>query len=44
MSAEIKMKVPIPQQVVTVEKGSILIVDEQKRRWRLPLGIKHTQS
>ena len=40
MSAEIKMKVPIPQQVVTVEKGSILIVDEQKRRWRLPLGHK----
>lgn len=30
----------IPQQVVSIEKGSVLIVDDQGRRWRLPLGDK----
>lgn len=34
----IRTKFAIPHQVVTVEDGSILIVDDAKRRWRLPLG------
>ncbi len=38
-SAEfIRTKVAIPNQVVTVEAGSYLIVDDANRRWRLPLG------
>lgn len=28
----------IPQQVVEIENGSVLIVDDKNRRWRLPLG------
>ena len=28
----------IPEDVITVEKSSVLIVDDQDRRWRLPLG------
>ncbi len=34
----IRTKVAIPSQVVTVDAGSYLIVDDSKRRWRLPLG------
>ncbi len=34
----IRRKVAIPAQVVSVEKGSYLIVDDSNRRWRLPLG------
>lgn len=34
----IKTRVAIPEQAVTVEKGSVLIVDDSNRRWRLPLG------
>ena len=34
----IREKFAIPQQVVDVEKGSVLIVDDAGRRWRLPLG------
>ena len=34
----IRSKFAIPQQVVTIESGSVLIVDDQNRRWRLPLG------
>lgn len=34
----IRTKFAIPHQVVTVENGSVLIVDDAKRRWRLPLG------
>lgn len=30
--------VAIPREVVTVEDSSILVVDEAKRRWRLPRG------
>lgn len=36
--AFIKNKFAIPQQVVTIEKASVLIVDDKGRRWRLPLG------
>ncbi len=34
----IRTKFAIPQQVVTIDAGSVLIVDELGRRWRLPLG------
>ena len=34
----IRTKFAVPQQVIAIESGSVLIVDDQKRRWRLPLG------
>lgn len=34
----IKTKFAIPQNVVTIDKSSVLIVDDKGRRWRLPLG------
>lgn len=36
----IREKFAIPKQAVTVEKSSVLIVDDNGRRWRLPLGDK----
>lgn len=38
MAAFIRDKFAIPQQVVSIEPGSVLIVDDKNRRWRLPLG------
>ena len=37
-SSFIKKRLAIPTKVLTVEDGSYLIIDELKRRWRLPLG------
>ncbi|MFC5412936.1 hypothetical protein ACFPMF_26670 [Larkinella bovis] len=34
----IKSKFAIPQQAVSVEESSVLVVDDNGRRWRLPLG------
>lgn len=34
----IRTKFSIPQQVVSIEESSVLIVDDLGRRWRLPLG------
>jgi hypothetical protein len=34
----IREKVAIPSKVITIEKGSVLITDNLKRRWRLPVG------
>ncbi len=34
----IKENFAIPEQVFQVDKGSVLIVDDADRRWRLPLG------
>ncbi|GAB3753226.1 hypothetical protein [Spirosoma pomorum] len=34
----IKTKFAIPQNVVTINESSVLIVDDKGRRWRLPLG------
>jgi len=34
----IHTKMAIPSQVVTVDAGSYLIIDDSNRRWRLPLG------
>ncbi|UHG93981.1 hypothetical protein [Spirosoma oryzicola] len=34
----IKTKFAIPQNVVTIDESSVLIVDDKGRRWRLPLG------
>ncbi|MFY0651697.1 MAG: hypothetical protein JXQ96_06670 [Cyclobacteriaceae bacterium] len=36
----IQEKFAIPENVVTVEESSMLIVDDKNRRWRLPLGDK----
>ncbi len=36
----IKDKFAIPENVVTVEESSVLIVDDKGRRWRLPRGDK----
>lgn len=34
----IRDRFAIPHQVVEIEKGSVLVVDDKNRRWRLPLG------
>jgi hypothetical protein len=34
----IDSKFAIPQNVVTVEESSVLVVDDSNRRWRFPLG------
>ncbi|MEZ0609289.1 hypothetical protein ACAW74_12270 [Fibrella sp. WM1] len=34
----IKSKFAIPERVVTVDGGSVLVVDDKGRRWRFPLG------
>lgn len=34
----IRTKMAIPTNVLTVDAGSYLVVDDAKRRWRLPLG------
>src|SRR5690606_40322358 len=34
----IREQFAIPKDVVTVEKSSVLVVDDKGRRWRLPLG------
>jgi hypothetical protein len=34
----IREKFAIPQHAVEIDKGSVLIVDDAGRRWRLPLG------
>lgn len=38
MSAFIRTKFAIPQQPVTIDAASVLVVDDKGRRWRLPLG------
>ena len=37
-AAFIEKEFAIPQQVVTVNSSSVLVVDDAGRRWRLPLG------
>ncbi|MEH6305493.1 hypothetical protein RYH73_07555 [Olivibacter sp. CPCC 100613] len=34
----IEQRFAIPKEAVTVEKSSVLVVDDKGRRWRLPLG------
>lgn len=34
----IREKVAIPKKVVTIDDASVLIVDDEERRWRLPKG------
>lgn len=34
----IRSKFAIPQQVIEIDDGSVLIIDDQNRRWRIPLG------
>lgn len=38
MADTIRSMFAIPHQVVSIESGSVLVVDDAKRRWRLPLG------
>ncbi len=38
IQALINEQMAIPASVVTVEESSVLVVDDQGRRWRLPLG------
>lgn len=38
MADTIRSRFAIPHQIVTVGSGSVLIVDDANRRWRLPLG------
>lgn len=40
----IREKFAIPQQVVSIENGSVLVVDDENRRWRLPLGAKEYET
>lgn len=37
-TAFIREKFAIPKEVVTIDDASVLVVDDQGRRWRLPLG------
>ena len=37
----IQDKFKIPKDVVSVEASSVLVVDDQGRRWRLPLGMEN---
>jgi len=34
----IRNKFAVPKQVVEIDKGSVLVIDDKNRRWRLPLG------
>lgn len=34
----IRTKFAVPENVITIDKSSVLIKDDQGRRWRLPLG------
>lgn len=38
IAAYIHEKIAIPTQVVSMEKGAVLIIDDKGRRWKLPLG------
>ena len=40
----IREKFAIPERVVDIESGSVLVVDEAGRRWRLPLGNESYRS
>lgn len=37
-AAFIRTEFAIPSDIVTIDEGSVLIVDDRGRRWRLPLG------
>jgi len=36
----IRNRFSIPRQVVSIDKSSVLVIDDKGRRWRLPLGNK----
>jgi hypothetical protein len=44
MEAFIAEKMVVPSQAVLLDKGSVLIVDDAGRRWRLPLGSEAFDS
>ncbi|MGN0048858.1 MAG: hypothetical protein ACI37U_08220 [Bacteroides sp.] len=37
-AAYIRQHVAIPRESVTIEKSSVLVIDDKQRRWRLPLS------
>ena len=37
-------KFAIPEQAISIEESSVLVVDDKGRRWRLPLGNKEYSS
>lgn len=43
-SSLIREKFAIPQQAASIEVGSVLIIDDDNRRWRLPLGAKEYEA
>lgn len=40
IDAFIQGKFAIPKQVISIESSSVLVVDDQGRRWRFPLGVE----
>ncbi|WP_338876331.1 hypothetical protein WBJ53_11850 [Spirosoma sp. SC4-14] len=38
MQSFVNEKFAIPQQAVTIDEASVLVIDDKGRRWRLPLG------
>lgn len=40
----IRTRFAIPQNVISIEESSVLIVDDNNRRWRLPLGNETYKS
>ena len=40
----IRSKFAIPRDVISIDEGSVLIVDDSGRRWRLPLGNEAYRS
>ncbi len=37
-AAIVRQQLAIPSRIVEIDEGSVLIVDDSERRWRLPLG------
>jgi hypothetical protein len=40
----ISEKFTIPENVITIDESSVLVVDDQGRRWRLPLGNENYRN
>ena len=40
MKAFIDTKFAMPNNVLTVDKSSVLVIDDRNRRWRFPLGLE----
>ncbi|HZH71662.1 MAG TPA: hypothetical protein VFD91_04150 [Mariniphaga sp.] len=40
----IKEKFAIPENVITIDSASVLIIDDKNRRWRLPMGADNYKN